>query len=359
MQLYIFNSDIEFQGILEGYFSLIWTRRYSKAGKFELHCGLTPDSISLLKRGNIVAKNNGEAGYIKHRHLEQDKESKETITVKGDFLAGYLGRRIVWGTENLYMTAEMTIRELIDKHAINPTDSDRAIPLLELGEAKGIPGTIRTQTSYRNLLDCISQIATGNGLGFKTSLDINNQKIVFDIYEGKDRTAGQSDNPPAIFSREFENILEQEFIDSLDNYRNIALVAGEGEGEERELVTVGEGEGLGRFEEFVDARDLQQEEMSDPEYQEVLETRGQDKIAEKQELQTFESKINPDSNLIYKTDFDLGDKVTCTSRKWGITIDTRITEIEEIYEQSGFELNITFGNNIPTLIDRIKQEVRA
>jgi len=45
-------------------------------------------------------------------------------------------------------------------------------------------------------------------------------------------------------------------------------------------------------------------------------------------------------------------------QKVGVTIDTRITEVEEVYEESGFSLNITFGNNIPTLINKIKQVVR-
>ena len=182
--------------------------------------------------------------------------------------------------------------------------------------------------------------------------------MTFDVYKGLDRTAGQSVNPPAIFSREFENILEQEYTDSLHNYRNIALVAGEGEGTERELTSIGQGVGLDRYELFVDARDLQKEDRAIEEYIGLLEDRGNTKLAEYKEIKTFDSKINLRSNLIYKEDFDLGDIVTCTSKKWGVTIDTRITEIEEVYEEDGFNVNVTFGNEIPTLIDVIKREVR-
>ena len=89
----------------------------------------------------------------------------------------------------------------------------------------------------------------------------------------------------------------------------------------------------------------------------MLKSRGQSKLAENTEVKTFDSKVNVNSNLTYKTDFDLGDIVTCTSKKWGVTIDARITEIEEVYEQ-GFDINVIFGNNAPTLIDKIKQVVR-
>lgn len=363
MELYIFDKELNFKGILESYFSLIWTRKYSKCGTFELHCSLTPITLDLLKVGNVIwKKDDVEAGYIEYRNLKQDTEGKETLAVKGNFLTGYLGRRIVWGMKNFNTTPELAIRELINDNAINPTDTDRKIDLLTLGDVKGCTGDINLQVSYKNLLEETESIANTSELGIRTLIDIQNKQMVFDIYEGLDRSAGQSVNPPAIFSREFENILEQEYTDSFNNYRNTVLVAGEGEGSERELVSIEEGQGLDRFEMFVDARDLQSTDgdttIPIAEYRELLEGRGISKLSEHKEIQTFESKINLRSNLTYKEDFDLGDIVTCTSKKWGVTIDTRITEIEEVYEEDGYNVNVTFGNNIPTLIDVIKREVR-
>jgi len=367
MELYIFDRNLNFQGILESFFSLQWVRRYSKCGEFELHCSLTPETIELLKRENIIwKKGNLEAGYIEYRNLKQDVEGKEVLVIKGKFLTGYLNRRIIWSIENLNTTAEMAIRQLINNHAINPANTDRKIDMLTLGGLKGYTNNIDKQVSYKNLLEEIENIANTNELGIRTLIDIQNKEMIFDIYEGLNRTAGQSVNAPVIFSKEFENILEQEYTDSLNNYRNVVLVAGEGEGSARELVTVGQGIGLDRFEMFVDARDLQSTIYEDggetnipsEQYREMLKNRGMSKLSEYKEIQTFDSKINLRSNLTYKHDFDLGDIVTCTSKKWGITIDTRITEVEEVYEESGKQINVVFGNNIPTLIDVIKREVR-
>ena len=364
MELYVFDKELNFLGILEGFFSLRWVRRYSKCGEFELHCGLTSATLELLKRGNIIWKNDDqEAGYIEYRNIGQDSQGNEKLAVKGSFLTGYLGRRIVWGTERIYGTAEEVMRTLVNNHAINPDNPERVIPMLELGTLKGFTQEVSKQTSYSNLLETIEGIALASGFGFRTNLDLTNKKLVFDIYVGLNRTAGQSINAPAIFSQEFENILEQEYTDSLNNYRNVALVAGAGEGADRKMVTVGAGAGLDRFELFADRRDLSNvDEDNDPipdvDYLPMLEQKGLEVLAENTEIQTFDSKVNVNSNLIYKQDFDLGDIVTCTSKKWGITVDTRITEIEEVYEESGFDVNITFGNSIPTLIDKIKQVVR-
>lgn len=38
-------------------------------------------------------------------------------------------------------------------------------------------------------------------------------------------------------------------------------------------------------------------------------------------------------------------------------MDTRITEVKEIYEPGGNEIDLTFGNSQPTLIDVIKSKI--
>ena len=363
MELYVFDRDLNFKGLMESYFSLRWIRRYSKCGEFELHCSLTPETLELLKRGNIVWKKDDlEAGYIEYRNLRHDIEGKEVLVVRGKFLTGYLGRRIVWGTENLNTTPELAIRSLVNNQVINPINMDRKIDLLALGEVKNYTRNINKQVSYKNLLETVEEIASTSEIGFRTLIDIQNKQMLFDIYEGINRTASNGINPPAIFSQEFENILEQEYTDSLNNFRNTVLVAGEGEGSSRELVAIEDGQGLDRYELFVDARDLQSKDENDntipiAEYRKLLETRGLESLAEYTDIQTFESKVNIKSNLEYGNDFNLGDIVTCTSKKWGITIDTRITEIEEVFESTGRQINIVFGNNIPTLIDKIRQVI--
>lgn len=51
----------------------------------------------------------------------------------------------------------------------------------------------------------------------------------------------------------------------------------------------------------------------------------------------------------YGTDFDPGQSVKVVSKKWGVTLATRITEIEESYDSTGQSLDITFGKGVLTL----------
>ncbi|HIG0362067.1 TPA: siphovirus ReqiPepy6 Gp37-like family protein [Clostridium sporogenes] len=385
MELYIFSRDLELKGILDTFTSLRWIRRYSKTGEFELHCALNSNTLDLLKRENIIFKKDDvEAGYIETRQLKIGEDGQEYLEVKGKFLTNYLDRRISWDRVNFSGKTEELMRALVNYNAINPTNIDRKIPNLTLGSLKGFNEDIKYQNSFGNIIECLENISNTNNLGYRNLLNIKNRKIVFDIYKGVDRTINNGTIAPCIFSRDFENILEQEYMDSLNNYKNTTLIAGAGEGKDRKLTSIGNTKGLDRFELYVDARDLNDKEEKKKivvdrdeegnvtgEHEETYEVeipwdryepqllqRGKEKLEEYKEIQTFDSKINVLGNNKYKVDFDLGDIVTVVDKKWGIKIDVRITEIEETYEDKGLGVNVTFGNNIPTIITKIKQLIK-
>lgn len=363
MELKVFNRELDLLGIIDSFTSLRWVRRYDKTGEFELHCPLTTETLQLLKREHLIYKGGREAAYIIHRTLGLDNEGAETLVVKGFFLTNYLNRRINWGRFMATATAESVMRRLVNEHAINPSDSKRKIPFLSLGQLKGLTDRIDYQNSYGNVTECLESIAKSVEYGFGVFVDFETKTLVFEVYQGENRSVHQRLNPPCIFSRDYENIHTQTYVDSSDNYRNTCLIGGAGENEARKLTEILQGNGLDRYELFVDARDLSDTDEADEEipweqYEALLLQRGNEKLADYQEITTFDSKINVRGNLIYQQDYELGDIITCHDPKWGITMDTRITEVEEVYESHKMEINVTFGTNIPTFIDKLKARMR-
>lgn len=360
MELMIFDKDINFKEILEKQFSFRNIRRYSEHGEFEINVNFDLEVMDLLQKGNIVYKKGDiEAGIINYRNIKLNEEGKEILVVKGIFITGLLDRRIIWETEVLNSTNEKAIRQIVNNNAINPTIADRKIPLLELGTLNNLTGNIETRVTYQNVLEQIEKIATKSSLGIRTRIDINSKKFLFEVYKGIDRS------DTVIFSKDAENILRQEYVDSLDNYKNVGIVAGAGEGIERQKVYIGNGVGLDRFEAYIDARDLSNKktvneievDIPPAEYIEMLKNRGNIKLSEMTKVKTFDSEIDLNADLKYKIDYDLGDIVTCINKKWGITIKTRITAVEEVYEENGVTINAIFGDKIPDIIDKIKQVV--
>ena len=87
----------------------------------------------------------------------------------------------------------------------------------------------------------------------------------------------------------------------------------------------------------------------------MLKTRGGAELENYGKNINFVSTINTNSNLKFKADFDLGDRITCKETKWGIQIDARITEVTETYQKGEETIEATFGDSLPTLVDQIRK----
>lgn len=360
MDLYVADRSFNKLGTVNNRTSLRWVRRYRKTGEFEIHCPATSQNIEKLQRGNIIIKpGDPEAGFIKYRNLQENDEGKELLVVKGDFLTGYLNRRIIWGIEIMNGLIEVAMRDLVNKNAISPTDPDRIIPGLSLGDLKNYTETADFQTSYQNLTEELERMCALSDIGYRIRYDGPTKSMRFEIYKGLDRSSGQSINPRCIFSKDYNNVDKQEFTESDGNYRNVCLVGGIGEGNDRKLSTVGIATGLDRFEVFNDQKSLSNVidgvTLTDNQYKALLDGKGNEMLAECKKICVFDSSIDVNANRKYKADYDLGDIVTNINKKWGVKLDTRIEEIEEVYEESGYKINVIFGDEAPTLIDKIKQ----
>ena len=339
--LNVYNSNYERIGFIESYSYLGWVRRYVGVGEFELKCA--PENLSLLSLGNIVAKaNDKEGGVIEIITLESVE--KEMLTVRGRFLSVVLESRIIWETENLNDDIGTCIEQLINNNAINPVDMNRVIPDLSYEYAL-VGKSISMQVSFKNLLEAVTSILSETAVGIKGVL--TSHGISLSLYNGREL--------PFVFSREFENLLSQNYTDSIKDYANTAKVAGEGEGNGRQIVIISSETGINRKEIFIDAKDLRLSEYENNEkYLAALKLRGNEKLFEKRRRESFDAVANTNSNLSYRVDFDLGDIVTVKSTLLGISKRLRITEITETYDANGLHVDLVFGDPLPTLNERLK-----
>ena len=343
MEIRIYNNELFRKGVIEDHTSLIWTRKYFEPGNFELHCPLTSRNITYLSKGNLVSKaDTVECGVIESLELNESFENKEIIA-KGRFLSSYMDRRLVKGTFSYSGTVQKAMTDLLD--SVTP------IPLVEYRETRSFSDTITFQATMKNLLTLETNLAKSSGLGFRFCPDFNDKVIYFEIYAGIDRSVSQNANNRVIFSDDYGNLNSTKYQWNDQLLKTYAVVGGEGEGEQRKYVYVGSGEGLDLREIFVDAKDARSDDLSESEYENILMQRGYDALAENIASESFECDTNPNGNFVYKRDYDLGDVVTINKVDWGISIDKRITEIQEIYENAGITVTPTFGDPLPETVD--------
>lgn len=344
MEIRVYNADLYRIGQIENQTSLIWTRKFFEAGNFEIHAPITPKNLSLFVAGNIVSiKGTKEAGVIESIEKEES-DIKNEITVKGRFLSSYCDRRIIRGTVN-YENAkiEVVMRELLTRCV--------HIPLVELGELHGFDPRISFQATYRNLQTVLTKIAKFGLIGYRFTPDFDEHKIIFDTMQGTDHSFAQSTNNRVVFSEDYNNLSNAIYKYNDQALKTLAIVGGQGEGAARVVVEVGGGSGLDLREIFVDARDLSPEDLTAAQYREVLRQRGIDELNANIRAESLECETAPSINFTYKKDYDLGDIVTVKKKSWGLYMNQRITEIQEVYEYGGGYVVPTLGDPLPETID--------
>lgn len=197
-------------------------------------------------------------------------------------------------------------------------------------------------------MDAVTELCEVSEVGIKTIFTPETGVFTIMLYKGTESQA--------VFSKEYENLTEQVYTVSAADFANTALVGGEGEGAERTFVAITSGSGETRHEIFVDAKDLRAEDFG-VDYINTLIFRGQSKLNEQVIRYSFDTSVNPHGNLTYKVDFDLGQVVKVISKAWGVSMTTRIAEVEETYDADGQSISVVFGKSELTIAQKIRSDM--
>lgn len=353
MQFIIFDKEFQTIGSIKVFNTLIWYRRYYSPGMFELH--VPAEYFDLINNGRYLYRNDRkELGVIREVNFMRGEKGGKTAYCKGYFAEHLLNNNIILPTFNKTGTPEILAYAVMESYIINPADADRKIKYIQLGEQKGGGTSITLQNTGDYVGDRLYDMLKTQEMSQRLVFDYIENTLTYEIWKGLDRRDIQNENSWAIFSDSFRNIKNAQYDRDESDCKNFAYVAGEGEGAARKIVEVDirQNPGEERRELWVDARDLQQHSdnagYSDKQYKDLLFQRGLEKLADYAAVEKVDSDIDPNANLIYGTDFDLGDLCTYRYSDVNIECSKRITEIQEVIEGAKRTLSVIFGNDCPT-----------
>ena len=318
----VYNLELERKAVLTTFISLVWEEGYNSEGVFQLECVLSEDLMELFQPEWYC----GLTGHDTLMVIKSIQVQDNRVVVNGFPATHIFADRV--SVEEIYnVNAEEAMRSLFS--------SMDAYPCFELGDLSGLEDTFTAQTSDQTLQEYFETIAQACDYGFRMWHDSSNKKLLFEVYQGEE-------NANARFSTNYGNLGDITYEHSTVDYKNVAIVAGEGEGDDRVTVYAGETEATGadRREMYVDARNEQQEDdETDAEYEESLIAYGEEKLLEQLETESISFTIDDDS-------VSLGDVVTCYLSEIGINLQARVTIIEEVYQENRVERNITVGTPV-------------
>lgn len=353
MDLLILNTKLESDSIIDAYKSLIWTDRYYECGDFEIYTPATISALSQVQKGYYLWSRDSEhTMIIEDIEIQSDAEFGNYIAITGRSLESILTRRIVWKTTNINGNLQNGIEKLLTDAIINPTDPDRKIDnfVFVASTDPAITSlTLEKQVGMGdNLYDTVVDICKSKSIGFKVVLTDDN-KFAFSLYCGSDRSYDQLANPYVVFSPNFENIINSNYLDSDKKFKTVTLVAGEGEDEARVTRTVaiasGAGSGLNRREMYTDVRYLRKDSgdtvLTDSEYNAQLDQKGLEDLAENSVTTTFDGEADTTTMFVYGEDFFMGDVVQ-VANEYGAEAKSRVTEFIISQDPSGMKAYPTF-----------------
>lgn len=350
MELTLLNTSLDAIAIIDDYESVIWTDRYRQYGDFEIYTPVTADLLSIIKQDYYVQNRDSEHVMIVEKLLvKTNVEEGNHFAITGRSLESILKRRIVWGQRTLSGNLQNGIKTLLTENVISPTDPDRKIDnfIFEASTDERITKlTIEAQYTGDEIYDVVNALCKEHDLGFRVTLN-DNKQFVFKLYKGEDRSYAQTKNPYVLFSPNFENIVNSNYLESKSALKNVTLIGGEGEGSARRYATIGNARGLERRELFTDARDIssyvdEDVTLTEAEYTAQLKQRGEEKLVENIAVTSFEGEIEATMMFRYREDFFNGDVVQIAN-EYGHEARSRILEMTTSENKQGTFVYPTFS----------------
>ena len=342
MNIFVLNTEFQTIDIIEAYESAIWTDRYNAYGDFEIYAPFSLELLNKVKHEYYLTTLESEHTMIVESvSILSDTDKGNRLRIIGRSLESILDRRIIWDFVSFTGSLQDAVESILNSSIINPTIAERRISnfIFEPStDPRILDMIVEEDRTGDNVYDVIHTWCARNKIGFKITLNQNNQ-FVFKLYMGEDRSYDQLINPYVVFSPSFENIINSNYIDSMEKMKNITLVDGEDANKARYTITVGSGQGLTRREYYTDARGVDPEKVTD--FNEALKQRGLQSLQDHSRVKNFEGEVDAVRMFVYGKDFFMGDIVQI-SNEYGIEGSARVMEFIKSDDAQGLKQYPTF-----------------
>lgn len=371
MELYTLDRRFLKQESIDKFESVIWTERYYGDGDFELNVSASPDTMTLLPKGQLMMCEDSDIPMI----LEHREVKDKILKVTGISLLKWMNNRIL-RTSNDHSVRERVVDtkkagELLEwvvqnflisgaflngssPIAIISTDRNRfRIPGLVIGDTDTSGAIIEWTLPFGPVYDALNAIATTYEIGMNIKLDYASEdgpfwagdsnypyNISFNNYVGSDRTSEQSINPVIRFSPEMDSFTNITDLDSLLDHRNLILAFAVNAPATYMTNNAGRSTGVA---DSVDGFDLRiYEEFSDfdttgltvGKIGTLLNEKAKLVLSDLKAVQLIDGEIVQNKQIKYGVDYFLGDSIEVEGNS-GLLQKARITEYIRSQDAAG------------------------
>lgn len=335
-------------------------------GKFEITLPAGAPFALSIKANDILLFDRAHWGVVTGRLIEHG--TANTITTAGAELTEWLARRTIvpdssvaenhpMGYDSVAGSTEAVIKHYIEKHAVNPENENRKIPLLTIAENqnRGIQDDAY-MARYVNLMDTIGVIGKRGGLGVKiTGTEAGG--FVFDVAGKIDKTTSQSVRKPLVLEVSRRTLESSSFSEEYGQSNNVFYCSRAGDEYEWETLT------QTYFMDDDEPRgfDRRETSLSISVYDEGNQYQ-QLEINARKEMEKYRAARSVtcamSRQLLYGKDYSIGDVVTVIDREAGMTADMEITAVDTVVSAETTTFTATFGEPVISVFQKIERGIK-
>lgn len=349
MEVYVLDSLLRREQVVDKFESLIWTERFRKAGDFELLIHSTRTSRSQFTKGTLLAMNlSYRVMTVETVEDTTDEEGVELLKIKGHSLEWLLKDRVARASHGTLLDdpawllggspgniARKIFSDICVLGILSPGD---IIPFIQPGTimpASTLPEpetSIIVQLPPTTVYKAITDLCDIYDLGYRLVRNFDMSELYFDIYAGSDRTTRQGELPPVVFSTANDNLQNTTEFDTIEESKNVAYVYSDF----GTVIVYGENvpedvDGFDRRVLLVEVTDIVE---GTPDVVPLLEQRGREELAKHRGHSFFDGELNQNAMHRYGIDYNLGD--ICELRnKDGIITYKRVNEQIFVHDERG------------------------
>jgi hypothetical protein len=374
-QINIFNNDLEWVGMVDSIHHLVHRTSWHEISKSTMTVSKKANGVEHLQIGRILVVNNrlDKALIIEEMEASLDDEYWNFLLIP---LKGILNYRVALPTESAAYNnhrQSAAMRNIVRDNTVTTTNASRhfvnskGVRIFQMAPIKQFGDTISFSVDWETgqLGDTVTAIAKMYGvaanypLGWNIYIVDDFSAIEFDVWHGNHRTINQTTNPPVVFSEEFGNLKDANYMFSVRNWKNYGYIEWHDANDNRGIVEVkrenhGQTIGFNRREMVYN---------SDKRTRDEATSQGQFEVNKRPHVESFTAEIvnNPRTMSTFEKDWFLGDIVTIQSKEIlkgkTLSIDTQVTEIEEIYDSGLYSINASFGQPKLTIFEMIRNDL--
>lgn len=362
MELYILDSLLRRDTVVDKFKSCIWTERLNTWGDCELVLRSSPQTRSQWSTGVQFMIN--ESYRIMEVETIEDKKAADGTTflnVKSRSIEKIMDDRAALAAlDDTTTVPNWTITDLPadvmrkifhDICVTGVVSVNDIIPFIHEGSEVYPTDTIaEPSASVIVALDPMSvysaetQIGSQYGLGFRLIRPSDSSGLYFDVYAGSDRTTGQTTLSAVVFSPDLDNLQNTSELTSSAAYKNVAYVVAPNGAQEVVASEVDpEIEGFQRRVLMVNANDITLAAGTDLDA--ALLQRGLDELAKNRNIYAFDGELSQNGQYKYGIDYNLGDLVEVRNVD-GVTNQMQVTEQIFVSDEQGDRSYPTLAVNL-------------